>query len=317
MRDRVARGRAARPARPGDRGQLGRPADAAQPGRRRPSPPALPRGRDRRRSSRRSLPCPALRTSRTSVMPCRGRLGDDEFERRRGDDRREFLGHRLGQRQEPRSPAGGGDQCLAHRSGAPSTETIRATMTRGQRDAGPADKARLRAAAARRRGGSGRRRDRPTQRARLSRARAGPVRAGALAMCRGATNRCAPNRARWSCWPGWTARRQRARAGRCWPTAIWTGRTGTRPGAAPRPMLGPASIARGGRVLVPALAVAGDGTRLGPRRRLLRPGAGAGAATCRSPRCCSTTSARPSCRDDPWDRPVSAAVTPSGWTELS
>jgi 5-formyltetrahydrofolate cyclo-ligase len=80
--------------------------------------------------------------------------------------------------------------------------------------------------------------------------------------------------------------------------------------------LGPEAIGTAGLVLVPALAVARDGTRLGRGggsydRALARCSPGATTAALlfdgelvdRLPR-------------DPWDVPVSAAVTPSGWAGL-
>lgn len=84
----------------------------------------------------------------------------------------------------------------------------------------------------------------------------------------------------------------------------------------PRPMLGPASIARAEAIFVPALAVAGDGTRLGRGggsydRALARVGDVPVVALLFDG---ELTEFLP---HDPWDRPVSAVVTPSGWTELS
>jgi 5-formyltetrahydrofolate cyclo-ligase len=82
------------------------------------------------------------------------------------------------------------------------------------------------------------------------------------------------------------------------------------------PMLGRVAIAAAGLALVPALAVAADGTRLGRGggsydRALARCAPGArlvallfdGELVARLPR-------------DPWDRPVSEVVTPAGWARV-
>jgi 5-formyltetrahydrofolate cyclo-ligase len=81
--------------------------------------------------------------------------------------------------------------------------------------------------------------------------------------------------------------------------------------------LGPGAIAEAALVLVPALAIATDGTRLGR---------GGGSYDRALARCGTSTVTAALLFDDelvhrlpsdPWDRPVSAAVTPSGWRELA
>jgi 5-formyltetrahydrofolate cyclo-ligase len=82
------------------------------------------------------------------------------------------------------------------------------------------------------------------------------------------------------------------------------------------PALGPAAIGDAEAVLVPAFAVGDDGMRLGR---------GGGSYDRALPRCAVTavTAAllfdgerEPRVPAEPWDRPVHAAVTPSGWTRL-
>lgn len=80
--------------------------------------------------------------------------------------------------------------------------------------------------------------------------------------------------------------------------------------------LGTAAIGNADAILVPALAVAADGTRLGrgggsydralPRRRM-------SAVTAAL---LFTGETVPELPRDPWDVPVAAVVTPDGWTEL-
>ena len=83
------------------------------------------------------------------------------------------------------------------------------------------------------------------------------------------------------------------------------------------PISGVDAVGSADAVLVPALAVAADGTRLGRGggsydRALARAAgvAGGRAALCR--RGASSDLPR-----DPWDRPVTAVVTPAGWLDLS
>jgi 5-formyltetrahydrofolate cyclo-ligase len=80
--------------------------------------------------------------------------------------------------------------------------------------------------------------------------------------------------------------------------------------------LGAAAIGRAGLVIVPALAVAADGTRLGRGggsydRALARCAPGAVIAAL-----LFDGETVPELPRDPWDVPVSAVVTPSGWFEL-
>ena len=84
----------------------------------------------------------------------------------------------------------------------------------------------------------------------------------------------------------------------------------------PRPVLGPGSISRAEAVFVPALAVARDGTRLGRGggsydRALARVGDAPVVALLFDGELAQTLP-----RDE-WDRPVTAVVTPSGWTDLA
>jgi 5-formyltetrahydrofolate cyclo-ligase len=80
--------------------------------------------------------------------------------------------------------------------------------------------------------------------------------------------------------------------------------------------LGPEAVGTAGLVLVPALAVARDGTRLGR---------GGGSYDRALARCGAETSVAALVFDDevvdhlprePWDVPVPAAVTPAGWVRL-
>jgi 5-formyltetrahydrofolate cyclo-ligase len=82
------------------------------------------------------------------------------------------------------------------------------------------------------------------------------------------------------------------------------------------PAVGPQAIASVDAALVPALAVAEDGTRLGRGggsydRALARLPAGTVVAAL-----LYEAEVVPQLPRAPWDRPVSAVVTPSGWREL-
>ena len=80
--------------------------------------------------------------------------------------------------------------------------------------------------------------------------------------------------------------------------------------------IGMTAVASAGLVLVPALAVAPDGTRLG------RGGGSYDRALHRLPDSAVTVALvfhdelRPDLPRDPWDVPVAAAVTPEGWVDL-
>ena len=233
-------------------------------------------------------------------MPDAGRLGDDEFEGRRGDDRRELLRHRLGERQEPGAASGGGDQRLAdasarHRS-KPNGATIGGMTTPSERP----------------RRAAGARCWRPAGARSAERARAGPRGRRARTSWPGSTrdgagaasprtSRCAPSRARSSCWPRCT----RAGCG-CWCRVTladrdldWARVVAVRAGD----LLG--ARTRSATADAGARAGAGGGPRrhpAGPRRRLVRPRAGplrAGRRDVR--RCCSTTRSGGGCPADPWD----------------
>ena len=87
------------------------------------------------------------------------------------------------------------------------------------------------------------------------------------------------------------------------------------PDPEPRPSLGPAAITRAEAVFVPALAVATDGTRLGRGggsydRALARVGDVPVVALLFDGELAENLPR------DPWDRPVTAVATPSGWTDL-
>ena len=101
----------------------------------------------------------------------------------------------------------------------------------------------------------------------------------------------------------------------------WTEWPSERADAAPlmvggEPDLGLDAIAQADLVLVPALAVALDGTRLGR-------GGGSFDRALRRRRASSllaalvfATEILPALPKDPWDLPVDAAVTPDGWVAL-
>ena len=148
------RRRTARPARPRgraprlvlvdlvDAGQRRRAADRARATPGRPSSPAPPRGRVRARSSRRWRSLPSLSDEqdvgdRRSRRPRRRRTPA-----RASDDRRQFLGHGLGERQEAGAAPGGRDHCLANRAARHANEAIRRQCRYGQGgQAGPARRA--------------------------------------------------------------------------------------------------------------------------------------------------------------------------------
>jgi 5-formyltetrahydrofolate cyclo-ligase len=91
----------------------------------------------------------------------------------------------------------------------------------------------------------------------------------------------------------------------------------TTAGSEPLLLLGEHEVGAAGLVLVPALAVAHDGTRLGRGggsydRALRRVAAGVPTVAL-----LFDGEVLPALPRDPWDLPVSAAVTPSGWVRLN